>query len=188
MKRQITIIGIAALLATTTCAQTNAPSGSFLSGLETMASAVVNAKNWTVLGGYGRGLHGSKNLAFEDVAYNFTENVGLLVGLDQLWAAGKSQNNTVRGGVTLSAKVHPFAFLGSTVLTNMVATPFVSDCVATGYGGDSVANVLATGMNFDIVKIGNFEVISGFFFEKRTGQSDWDGDYLAGFAGISRRF
>lgn len=175
-------------------AQTNTPPSSgpevvgIYSSFTNILNTIAEAKDWTLVGGYGRSLTGSRHIAFEDVAYHFNDNVGLLFGFDQLWADGISQNNTVRGGISLSVPVHPFGFLGSTALTNVIGSPFIADCISTGVGDDSVGNILVCGINFDIYKVANFEVVGGAFYEKRSGQAEWSGAYVCGFLGISRRF
>lgn len=172
-------------------------SPSFSQGAQIMLDSVLHATNWTVVGGYGRSLEsstklGNKNVAFAAVAYNFTENVGLIAGYDTLWsgsgATKSSTFNSLKGGLTLQLPTHPFAFIGSTFLTNVVATPFAGDVLATPKNGDAIGNIVTTGINFDLFAIKNFEVVSGFQYEKRTGQGDWDGNYILFHAGLSRRF
>lgn len=168
-------------------AQTNTPS--FSDGLKEMGAAVSSATNWTAIGGYGQDTSGQKHLAFADVAYNFNQHIGVVVGYDYLWSQGQvSQANIVKGGVTLSATIHPFAFLGSTFMTNIVGTPFVADLLATPKNGNAIGNLITTGINFDVVSFKNFELVTGIQYEKRSGQGYWDGNYYLAHLGISRRF
>ena len=151
---------------------------------------IASSTNWTVIGGAGRATKGNRDLAFGAIAYNFNQNVGVVAGMDTLWAPGKHQNNVVKGGITLSAPIHPFAFLGSTFATNIIGTPFVAGLVAAPSGGssDSVATIGSVGVNFDIVKFKNFELVAGAQYETRSGSGFWNGNYGLVHLGISRRF
>jgi hypothetical protein len=188
----ITASALLIIAAKSASAQTNAPP-TFTGGLQEMASAVSSSTNWTIVGGAGRGLTGNKNLAFGAVAYNFNENVGLLVGMDTLWTpsgAQPQQNNVVKGGITLSAPIHPFAFIGSSFLTNVVGTPFALALATQPSGGssDSIGTVAGGGINFDIVSFKNFELVAGAEYESRSGAGYWNGNYALIHFGIGRRF
>ena len=174
-------------------AQSTNSAPSFTAGLDEMANAVSSSTNWTILGGAGRATKGDRDLAFGAVAYNFNQNVGIVVGEDVLWAPHQSQAeqvNVVKGGVTLSAPIHPFAFIGSTFATNVVGTPFVAALVAQPSGGskDPIATITTAGIDFDIVSFKNFELVAGAQYETRTGSGFWDGNYAIIHLGISRRF
>jgi hypothetical protein len=189
MKKLKLIIGLALVAGITTQAQTNAPSIS--GGIQEIGQAIAASTNWTVVSGYGRSTSGNRNLAFFDVAYNFNENVGIVAGYDYLWSKGQqSQANIVKGGITLSATIHPFAFVGSTFLTNVVATPFAADLLATPSGNNNsgIGNIVTAGVNFDVLSFKNFELVSGLQYENRMGQGYWSGNYLMEHLGISRRF
>jgi hypothetical protein len=184
------LIALAALLALafTSSAQTNS-TPSFTAGVQEMANAISTTTNWTVVTGYGRGTSGNKNVVFSDVAFNFNNNVGLVVGYDDLFGTGKPQANVVKGGVTLSATIHPFSFIGSTFLTNIVGTPFVADLIASPKNTSSgIGNIVTTGYNFDVYAFKNFELTAGAQYENRTGQGAWDGNYILVHLGLSRRF
>lgn len=172
-------------------AQTNNPT--FTDGLQIMAQSVASATNWTVLGGVGQSLKGQNRIGFGAVAYNFNQNVGIVAGVDTLWQMhgnAAQQQNVLKGGVTLSAPIHPLAFIGSTFLTNVVATPFAAELMASPTGGssDSVATITAAGLNFDIVSIKNFELVAGAEYETRTGSGVYNGNYGLIHLGLSRRF
>ena len=190
MKSLKLIIGLAVLLAgIQTQAQTNPPSIS--GGIQEIGQAIASSTNWTGVAGYGRSTKGNRNLAFFDAAYNFNQNVGIVAGYDYLWSKGQvSQANVVKGGVTLSATIHPFAFVGSTFLTNVLATPFASDLLATPSGNNNsgIGNIVTAGVNFDLYSFKNFELVSGLQYENRMGQGYWDGHYGMVHLGISRRF
>ena len=191
-------IGLLCLFAVGARAQTNQvpnllPDPSFSAGLQEMASAVANSTNWTILGGIGRATTGNRDIAFGAVAYNFNENVGILAGVDTLWAPHQSQQqqvNVLKGGITLSAPIHIFAFVGSTFLTNVIASPFGMALVATPSGGskNSIATIAGGGFNFDLVGFKNFELVAGVDYESRTGSGFWDGTYAMAHLGIGRRF
>ena len=162
---------------------------SFTAGLNEMANAISSTTNWTVVTGYGRATSGNKNIAFADVAFAFNQNIGAVVGYDDLFGAGKPQLNAVKGGITLSATIHPFAFVGSTFLTNIVGTPFVADLIATPHdSSSSVGNIIDTGYNFNIASVKNFEIVGGVSYEVRSGEGDWDGNYILAHIGLTRSF
>lgn len=166
--------------------QTNAPS--FSGGLREIADAGSSSTNWTIVGGAGRSTTGNKNLAFADLAYAFNDNVGAVVGYDYLWRPGADQLNAVKGGLTLQATIHPLAFIGSTFLTNVVGTPFVSALVATPRHGEDIGLITTAGINFDLYRFKNFSLDSGVQYENRTGQGEWNGNYIPLHLGISRKF
>lgn len=198
MKKLITLLAACFALAGYSQITNSSPvSPSFSQGAQIMLDSVLHATNWTVVGGYGRSLEsstklGNKNVAFAAVAYNFTENVGLIAGYDTLWsgsgATKSSTFNALKGGLSLQLPTHPFAFVGSTFLTNVVATPFVADLLATPKSGDAIGNIVTAGINFDLWAVKNFEIVGGVQIEKRTGQGDWDGKYALFHLGVSRRF
>ena len=199
MKKLKLIIGLAALLASVTVqGQTNeipnllppVPASSIQGGLQEIGQAVASSTNWTVLSGYGRSLSDNRNLAFGAVAYNFNQNVGIVLGYDRLWANGQpSVVNAVKGGITLSAKIHPFAFLGSPFFSKLEATPFVADLLATPRGnGNALGNIVTTGVNFDVYSFKNFELGVGAQYEKRMGQGFWDGNYGVIHVAITRKW
>lgn len=180
------ILVAAAMLATASLnAQTNS---SFTDGLKLIGNAISSSTNWAVVSGYGHSTKGDNNVAFAALSYSLNENVGLLAGYDYLWGDGGSSANTLKGGLTLQLPMHPFGFLGSTFATNIVATPFVADLVATPRHGDAIGNIISTGVNFDVYQFKNFELVSGIQYEKRTGQGGFNGDYILFHVGISRKF
>ena len=185
------IISACLALAINLNAQTNPPTVS--GGIEQIASAIGSSTNWTLLHGAGRALKGNRNIAFGDLVYNMNDNVGLVMGLDTLWAPNQSQQrqqNSVKGGITLKAAIHPFTFLGSTFLTNVIAQPFAAELFAqpTGGSADSVATITTVGINFDVVSFKNFELVAGAQYETRTGSGFWNGNYGLIHLGIGRRF
>lgn len=160
---------------------------------ENIISNIFSGTNWSAVVGYGRSTahmvsNRGKNLAFADVAYGFSQNVGIIFGYDYLWAKGLNEQNTVKGGLTLQDPIRIFSFLGSTFLTNTVGTPWIGDALATPKGNNSLGNLFLFGVNFEAYPFSNMSVDLGIFGENRSGQGPWDGNYLAGHVGITRRF
>lgn len=183
MKTKLASIAIALFAAVSVQAQ------NISQDFSNLAKDIGSATNWTAIAGYGHSTAGNKNVVFADVAYNFNANVGVIVGYDYLFGNGNSQANIIKGGVSLSATIHPFAFIGSTSLTNIVAQPFVADLLATPKNSSvGIGNIVTTGINFDIYKFKNFELDAGIQYENRTGQGFWNGSYILGHIGISRKF
>ena len=158
--------------------------------MKVLGQAIENSTNWNALTGYGHSISGTgKNLTFVDVAYNISDNVGFVVGYDYLWANHQVGSfNAVKGGVNLQTTIHPFAFLGSTALTNILVQPFVADLLATPQGSGNIGNIVTTGVNWDFFSFKNFALGAGIQYENRTGQGNWDGNYILGHIAISRKF
>lgn len=185
----LSIIGALLLVAATGTAQTTNGNSTLLGGIGEIGSALATATNWTVTAGYGHALKGNGSLGFADLAYNFSENVGVVLGVDNMFGGGKSEWNDVRGGVSLSLNLHPFAFIGGTnFLTRMNATTFVADLMATPRNGNAIGNILVTGVAFDLFRVKNFDV--GFLaaWEQRSGQGDASGKYLIFGVKATRKF
>ena len=164
---------------------TNNPS--FLDGLKTMEQAVTSGTNWTVIGGYGHSLKGNNNLGFADVAYDFNDNVGVVVGYDALRGSGVSQYNSLKGGVTLKTQIYPLAWTGIAKLAAIEGQPFAGDLVATARDG-SVGNIVTTGINFNVYSFSRYVVDVGAQYELRAGEGVFNGNYALIHAGISRSF
>ena len=160
---------------------------SFTDGLKTMEQAITSGTNWTFIGGYGHSLKGNNNLAFVDVAYDFNENVGVVVGYDALSGSGQSQFNSLKGGVTLKTTIYPLAWTGVASLARIPGQPFVGDLVATSRDG-SVGNIVTTGINFNVYSFSRYVVDVGVQYELRAGEGVFNGNYGLIHAGISRSF
>jgi hypothetical protein len=119
---------------------------------------------------------------FVDVVYSLTDHAGLIFGYDYMTGGGKSELNSVRGGLSLKASMYPLKNWG---YTNLLVTPFVADMVATGRAGD-IGNVVATGINIRIYSWSKLELGSVLFYEKRMGQSEYSGNY--GGIGVVLRY
>ena len=201
MKQILTLIAVVAL-AFTARAQTNVitstnqvpnlipPSTNPVTqGFEAIGQAVFDSTNWTVATFGGADTTFAKYIVGVEAAYGFNQYVGLVAGVEDLFSKGhQSQFSAVKGGLTLSYPLHPFAFIGSTALTNIVADPFVSDQIATPSGSANLGNLLISGVNFNLYSWSNFEIVGGVDYEVRSGQGYWDGDYWLVHLGISRRF
>jgi hypothetical protein len=158
-------------------ADTNAPTIS--GGLQEMAQAISSTTNWSTVAGGGHSLKGRNWLAFGAVAYDFNQNVGVVAGVDSLFAKGAQQSDVVQGGITLKAPIHLFAFIGSTFLTNIVGIPFASELMANPTGNTSapIGAITTGGINFNFVQLKNFEFGGGLQVENRQGQGRWNGNY-----------
>ena len=182
------IIGLAALLcAGGLQAQTNNVVPNISPGVTATAENIwqaIQAGTWAAGGGYERGLVGNKNIASGEVAYNFTNGIGVLFGNDVLFGKGKPQQETFKGGVSLQATIHPFAFIGSTSLTNLSGQIVVSDAIAQPNGnGNNIGNIVVTSLAihvFDLskIKLNNFDFVVAPNFENRQGQGNWSGNYF----------
>lgn len=188
MKKTLLTLGAAAMLAATTVTAEESPTIS--DGLKEIGQAIANSTNWNIVAGGGHSVKGNNWLVFGDVVYNLNENVGLVAGVDGLFSGNEHSANIVKGGITLSLPMRPLAFVGSTFLTNIVATPYVGDMLATPTGGDDsdIGNLTVAGANFNLFSFKNFELNAGAGYENRQGQGRWDGNYIFAHLGISRNF
>jgi len=158
-------------------------------GFEAIGQAVLDSTNWTVATFAGADTTFAKYIVGVEAAYGFNQYVGLVAGVEDLFSKGhQSQFSAVKGGLSLQFPLHPFAFLGSTALTNVVASPFISDQIATPSGSANLGNLTIEGLNFNLVGFSNFEVVGGVDYEQRTGQGYWNANYWLVHFGISRRW
>ena len=173
---------------TTTTTNTATPPASFTAGLEQIGDAIASATNWAVVGGYGHSVTGvGRSVLFTEAAVNFNPYIGAVLGYDYLLGNGGHEFNSIRGGITLQAPLHPFAFIGSTFLTNVVCTPLVFDQVATSSTG-TAANIVGGGVDFSVYSFWNLELHVGADYESRSGDAQWDGEYGLVHAALSRNF
>lgn len=191
------IIGLLLATAFGVQAQTNNTAGpvtpNLFGGTLGNIAAAFQSGTWAAGGGYERGATGNKNIASAEIAYNFTNGIGLLLGNDVLFGKGKPQQESVKGGVTLQGVIHPFAFIGSTALTNMPATVAVSDVIATPNNGNAIGNIVVTSIAFHIVNVNifglnNFDLKIAPNYENRSGQGNWSGNYFGIQAFLCRDF
>ena len=181
------LLGLSAQAQTTQVPNLITNNPSFLDGLKTMEQAVTSGTNWTFIGGYGHSLKGNNNLAFGDVAYDFNDNVGVVVGYDALRGSGVSQYNSLKGGVTLKTQIYPLAWTGIAKLAAIEGQPFAGDLIATARDG-SVGNIVTTGINFNVYSFSRYVVDVGAQYELRAGEGVFNGNYALIHVGISRSF
>jgi hypothetical protein len=147
---------------------------------------ISGSTNWVVDTGLGHSVQGTgRSLVWGQVGYNFNQNVGLALGYDYLWGSGHTSFNQVSGGITLQMPIHPFAFIGSTFLTNVLVTPWAGQFMATASKGNVVSSITTAGINYDIVKIKNLTLSALAGYEKRAGSGYFDGGY--GLVGVALR-
>lgn len=160
---------------------------SLTQGFQEIYDAATSATNYGLAFGAARGTTGQRNLAFADLAYNFNQNVGLIIGYDYLWAAKKfgqaDSANLVKGGISLQVGLQPLKNFG---LTNFTVTPFAFALVATGNG--NVSEILGGGVKTRLWTWKGFDLDTGVLYEDRTGAGFWNGRYLGGFLAVTKGF
>lgn len=169
-------------------AQTSSPTPGAGADLAAFAKDLTSGTNWSIQTGGGFSSSHGNALAYALVAYDFTANVGVIAGYDALYGKGSQQENAVSGGITLQTTMQPFAFVGSTFLTNIIAQPYVAILVATPKGGNSIGEVTETGANFEVYKFSRFSLDLNIGYQNRTGEGSFDGNYFTGGLGLTRRF
>jgi hypothetical protein len=160
-----------------------------------IGAALANAP-WDFVAGGGVATTGQNKIAFSDIACNFASStngasVGIVIGGDYLWNKHGSSWNTVKGGITLKGTIRPFAFLGGTNwFTNLKGTLFAADCMAQPGGGSSapIGNIITGGIQFRLASYKQFDFGIGGQYENRSGQGNWNGNYVLGQLSISRTF
>jgi len=159
----------------------------FSAGLQMIYDSVTVSTNYAIATGYGRAATGNRNLAFADYIWNVSQNVGLVAGYDYLWTSKASgvhaQANLVKGGVSLSADLHPLKNYG---FTNFIVTPFANSLVASGSGG--VSEVVTVGGKTVVATFSGWNLNLCGFYEKRIGSGYWDGAYICGAVAFSKGF
>ena len=153
-----------------------------------VASAQAQTNNPTFAGG-GVSLAGNnRGVAFGGIGFNFNQNVGILLAEDYLWGHGLSSWNTVRGGITLQAPGHVFSFTGVDFLAKIPTILYVADCLAQPKAGNSIGNLVVSGVNADVFTVGKWQAGVGFAYEHRLGQGEFDGNYALGMLTFRRPF
>jgi hypothetical protein len=165
----------------------------FGGALSEIWNGLSSGTNWSFIGGYGRAANSffrkdAQNVGFGDIVYGLNQNVGFIFGIDYLWAKGAGEFNTVKGGVNLQQPMRLFSWVGSGSITNTVATPFVSDCLAQPQGTANIGNLLVGGFNFNLFPFRNLSIDANIAYEDRMGQAQWNGGYWLFAGGITRRF
>lgn len=191
--KQLLITSLICLAASGLMAQTadtNAAPKSIAASLGDIAKAITSTKDWHLVGGYGHSVGGADgtSLWFVGAAGDFNDNLGGYLGVDTLKNGTGSTFNDVKGGLTLKTTIQPFAFLGSTSLTNVTGQPYVGVMLSTAHGGNAVGEINVAGINFEVWSFKNFVLEAGAGYEQRNGQGAFDGNYALIHAGISRKF
>lgn len=190
-KLLLTIMATAALLAVDNApAQTNTPPPSIPQDFLNMAQQVVDGP-WGVGGFVGRNFTGEgTTIAAEILTYDLVTNVqdtgfssGLIVGYSQLWHAHAEQLNDVSGGWQFSETGHPLSFVGTTFVTNIIATVDLYQVVATPRGTGNVGSITGTSVSVNLTEWENFHLNVVGLYESRSGQTGFNGNY--GLLGLS---
>jgi len=156
----------------------------FSAGLQMIYDSVTVSTNYAVIAGAVRSTTGSRNIGFVDYAYNFSQNVGLVLGYDYCTSHGHaSVANLIKGGISLQASIAPFKQFG---ITNFCIVPFGSVVIATGNG--VVGEIVSGGAKAVIASYKGFNFNLGALYESRTGEGYWDGRYVGGFVAASKGF
>jgi hypothetical protein len=188
---------VAALLALSFCAfaQTNQvpnlitnASPDILADLQSGLGDLTSGTNWSAAVGGGLSTDGKNSIVYGVICYSFTKNVGVIAGYDYLMNKAGNQSSSLKGGITLSTQIMPLSWTGVSFLQSIKGTPFVADLVASGKGGQSIGNIVATGIDFDLYAIKNFELSAGAEYDNRTGQGIYSGNYITGHIALSRTF
>lgn len=202
MKKTILLLSLIGLVASAQAQQpsnvTNAPAitppvaqapTSPQSVLDTFTAGIRQVTNWVAYAGGGLSLKGNNRVAFGGVGYNFNGNVGLVLAEDYLWSTGGSSAwNAVRGGVTLQAPGHLLSFTGVDFLSKISTTVYAADCLAQPKAGDSIGNIVIAGVDAKLLSFGKWDLGIGGAYEKRSGQGNFDGNYVLGMVTFRRPF
>jgi hypothetical protein len=151
---------------------------------------------WGLAGGYGHSITGvGNNVAFEVLTYDLVTNVqntgfssGAIAGYDQLWGNHLKLLNSLSGGWQFSETMKPFAFVGSTFLTNVEATVCAYQLVATPEAGNDIGSITGTSVAFNAGEWSGFHLKLIGLYEDRNGQGGFNGNYLLGGLAITHNF
>jgi len=181
------LIGLALCAGITASAQSILPPS--VTELMKGAYGAISGPGWTAGGGYGHSVSGvGRNIAGLGVAYNFTNGiVGLYLGMDRLWSKTQLEQNTVKGGITINATIRPLSFISDS-LTNITATMYAGELIATGIGNNTVGLITVTGAKVHLTDWKNFEIHVDPWYENRQGQGYFDGNYVGAFLMATRKF
>lgn len=195
-KKTMLIIGVAALLATSSQASTTyttnsdgtimvtAPysppvTGGWTQVGQTILADLKNATNYAIAPYMSYGLDNHKVGGGVLALYNFNNYIGGGVGVDYLGSFSLLSAN-----VELKLPIKPLAFTGWTWATNLTATPFVYTGLGTPFSGTSGSGIsthIGVGdyITFGHLWGGRFEV--GAAYITRSGAGAYSGKYLNGF-------
>lgn len=195
MNKIKSLIGAAILLvAITSQAQTSTNSTSPLQDIINLAADVGNGP-WGVYSGYGHSISGpGASLVFTGISYDLVTNAiddgfgsGAIVGYDDTFTSHTHQINSVNGGWQVSWTGKPLSFIGSSVLTNVVATVMAYQVIATPEKGSAVGAITGTSISFDIGEWSGFHLKALGMYESRNGTA-FNGNWLCGGLAVAHKF
>ena len=206
MKKLLSLIGVAALLATTTNAQTattNAPPD-FFSGLGTQLNSLgisTSPTNYAVAIFYGRSLKGNKSAEGIMLVENVNNNIGICAGIDTLQGGGKlGSANIVGGGITIKSQTHPLRWLAGQVSTNTATWAYNARAVVygvslvgtplngTGSADGGLSAVNRVGAVVDLFTYKNFQFSLGGDYGNRTGAGNYSGNWIDVLFSVRAKF
>jgi hypothetical protein len=159
-------------------------------GADSMLQPLFNADKWNAGAGYAHSISGGgRSVAFAEASYNFSTNVSAIAGGDYLFTQHHHQAEVLKGGLSLKTQVYPLVFTGSKTLAAVRANPWAADLLCTPKGGgNNVGNLALVGLDVDLFSFdsGQYWVSLDGFYENRSGQGYWDGQYAGVFLALSR--
>ena len=168
--------------------------------LQELWDVTAGSTNGAVVMSAGRGLTGNKNFVAADYIYNLNQNAGLIFGYDYLFSndkrMGAAQANILKGGLNLQAQLYPlkrFSTDTNSFAHNFHVTPFASVLIITPINGTSnnggIGQATIAGADWESPLLFNkVHLHLGGYYENRTGQGAWDGNYAALHAAVSYGF
>jgi len=179
------VSGLVASAQTSNSAASTTPPASATSGGTFSIDALLQngISNGGVYVVAGRSLKGDNNVVGFGYIYNMATSTngasaGLVAGYDQLSSKGVKQANILKGGLNLSATIHPLTSLG---FTNFVVQPYVSVLIATPTGGTSnnggIGQITDTGIGIPLYKFKSVTAYLTLSYENRTGEGSFNGNY-----------
>ena len=168
--------------------------------LQDLWDLTLGSTNGAVILSGGRGLKGNKNFIAADYLYNLNQNAGLIFGYDYLFSNDKRQGaasaNILKGGLNLQADIHPFKRFSSdtnSFFNTFKVTPFTALMIITPMNGTDnnhgIGQAAIVGADWESPLLFNkVHLHLGGYYENRTGQEAWDGNYAALHAAVSYGF
>ena len=168
--------------------------------LQELWDVTAGSTNGAVVLSAGRGMTGNKNFMSADYVYNLSQNAGLIIGYDYLFSndkrMGAASANILKGGLNLQAVIYPFKRFSSD--TNSFAdtfhvTPFAALLIITPASGTSnnggIGQASLIGADWESpLLLKKVHLHLGGFYENRTGQGLWNGNYVALHGAVSYGF
>ncbi len=196
MKNKIAILALCLVAAFTAAAQDTNQVPNLLpsignptisGGIQQIYDAALGSTNFAVAVGGGRSLKGQYDIVFADYVYKFNENVGALLGFDDIAENGNFTTDEivfVKGGLSVKADIYPLKNWG---LKDFHVTPFGALLMSSGNG--RVGQIEVAGVNYHIGIAKGWYFNLGGFYENRSGDGlPTDGAYLCGHLAISKGF